>query len=124
MSKHLRAAAAVFAAVSVIAATGVVGVASAATAPQTRSAEVQNPRLPVSGGATITEVKVSGTSGPAGGSINTWSGCEEFADAANELIAEGLDALYDKGNMAVAGEKFGAAVKVLNEGESVGCTFA
>src|ERR1700742_1306894 len=121
MSKLTRTALAAIAVVGVIAATGVS--TAAADTVQTRSREALDPRLPVVDGPTVAGVKVTGTRGPAGGSINTWSACENYATVANESIASGLSDLY-AGNSAAATEKFGEAVKTLDEGAEVGCVFA
>ena len=73
-------------------------------------------------GPRVAGVKVTGTQGGAGGSLYTWAACEQWAEKANEAIEAGYEALFD-GNMAGASEKFGEAVKYINEGESAGCIF-
>ena len=124
MSRLTRTALAAFAAAGVIAATGVVGVVSAAAADtvQTRSPETHDPRLPVVNGSTLTYVKAGETRGPAGGFLTTKAACENYATNINESIESGLKDLYG-GKMADASTKFGEAVRIMNEGEAVGCTF-
>jgi hypothetical protein len=79
-------------------------------------------RLPVVEGPTIAEVKVTGTHGPAGDSLDTKAACQAQANYINGLIEEGFKELHG-GNMAGAADKFGQAVKGLRDGEDVGCEF-
>ena len=118
MSKLIRTALGALAVASMIAVAG----AGSAAAADTARTPGQEPRLPVVDGRTVTHVEASGTHGPAEGSINTKSACEGYATAINERIESGLKDLHG-GNMSGAGEKFGEAVKLLNEGQEVGCTF-
>lgn len=120
MTKVIRAALAV----GVIASVAIFGVASAAAASvaSTRSPESRGPRLPIVNGRTITQVKATGTKGPAGNSINTKASCVEDADFINATITAGLEALY-AGNMTTAAKKFGEAGRLLEQSEREGiCT--